>query len=497
MLGRTSESAAVQDHTTSAATGLVSLAREVARDLARLNYPAANWTPPTPASDGSTACDVLVIGAGMLGQTAAFALQRDGVRNIRVVDRAQKGREGPWAAYARMEILRSPKHLIGPDLGVPSLTFRAWWEAQHGAAGFAALHKAGRMAWADYLLWVRDQIDLPVENGVEAVLIEPGLPLARVTLQSAQGVEVVETRKVVLAGGRDGAGAPRLPFFPSFDATRGRRGRVFHSSDAIPFCDFAGRHVAVLGGGASAFDNAGTALEAGVRVTMFLRRPYLPQVNKSKWTGFPGFLHGFVGLDDATRWRFYTYIFAEQVPPPYESVLRCDRHPEFSIRFSEPWDDLAEDGDGVTIATRLGRHRVDAAILATGFDVDLLRRRECAAFRDHVLTWRDRVSDGEAQAHSEAARFPFLDEGFGLRERTAGVCPGLRNLHLFNWGVTMSHGALAGDIPGILPGVNRLSQALVRDLFAADADLHFQRLLAHEDEELRPTARFVPKEARR
>ena len=30
------------------------------------------------------------------------------------------------------EILRSPKHQIGPDLGVPSLTFRAGTEAQHG-----------------------------------------------------------------------------------------------------------------------------------------------------------------------------------------------------------------------------------------------------------------------------------------------------------------------------------------------------------------------------
>ena len=83
----------------------------------------------------------------------------------------------------------------------------------------------------------------------------------------------------------------------------------------------------MLGAGASAFDNAAAALEAGAEeLVMFARRPILPQVNKSKWTAFPGFLHGYASLDDARKWRFYTYIFSEQVPPPYESVLRCERH---------------------------------------------------------------------------------------------------------------------------------------------------------------------------
>ena len=32
-----------------------------------------------------------------------------------------------------MIMLRTPKDLTGPDLGVGSLTFRAFYEAQHGA----------------------------------------------------------------------------------------------------------------------------------------------------------------------------------------------------------------------------------------------------------------------------------------------------------------------------------------------------------------------------
>ena len=36
----------------------------------------------------------------------------------------------------------------------------------------------------------------------------------------------------------------------------------------------------------------------------------------------------------------------------------------------------------------------------------------------------------------------------------------------------MSHGAIAGDIPGLGIGAQRLAEAIVRDLFVADADRH-------------------------
>jgi hypothetical protein len=41
-----------------------------------------------------------------------------------------------------MLTLRSPKQLIGPDLGVPSLTFRAWYEAQHGTGDISPFDAA-------------------------------------------------------------------------------------------------------------------------------------------------------------------------------------------------------------------------------------------------------------------------------------------------------------------------------------------------------------------
>lgn len=47
-----------------------------------------------------------------------------------------------------------------------------------------------------------------------------------------------------------------------------------------------GKRVAVLGGGASAFDNAQHALGAGAgEVHVFVRRPQLPRINPIRWAG--------------------------------------------------------------------------------------------------------------------------------------------------------------------------------------------------------------------
>ena len=475
---------------------LAKLAAEARRDLSRLNFPAANWVPPS-TRDSKPVLDVLVLGAGLCGQTAAFVLMRDGIRNVRIVDRCPKGEEGPWGTYARMQILRSPKTLSGPDLGVPSLTFRAWYEAQHGEAGWQRLHKAGRLDWRDYLIWVRETVGIRVENGVEVIRLAPEPDGVAVTLRSAAGTEQVFARKVVLASGRDGSGGLRLPSFPGLVAAGGGLGRCLHSSQDIDFLGLANRRIAVLGSGASAFDCAATALEAGAaQVTLFVRRPHLPQVNKAKWASFIGCLRGFSALDDATRWQFFTYISGEQAPPPHESVLRCDAHAAFSIRFCAPWTDVCPDTEGVTMRTPQGDHRADMAILATGFDVDLTMRSELELVRDNILLWRDRISPEAAARVPECARFPYVGPGFEMMERTVGATPGLGHMHVFNWGVTVSHGALAGDIPGLRIGADRLAEALCRALLGADIATHLQRLHDAEDPELLPTKRFVPRERR-
>jgi FAD-dependent urate hydroxylase len=338
-------------------------------------------------------------------------------------------------------------------------------------------------------------VPIAVENGVEATRIDLDQGFARVQLAGPGGAETVYARKVVLAGGRDGAGAPYAPPFPSLDrAPQAARARVFHSSDSIDFTRFEGGRVGVLGASASAFDNAAVALETGAaEVRLFSRRPHLPQVNKSKWTVFPGFFHGYADLDDARRWQIYTYIFSEAVPPPHESVLRCDRHAGFTLHFAEPWIDVISAADGVTVVTPKARYGFDAVILATGFAVDLAQRPELARLHDRIALWADRISPQEASRHPEAARYPYLGPGFELVERTPGAAPGLRNIHCFNAGSTMSHAALAGDIPGLALGASRLSQAIARSLFLAGAEKLQAALHTHDDRELESTRYFLPR----
>jgi hypothetical protein len=81
-----------------------------------------------------------------------------------------------------MPTLRSPKEQTGPDLGLASLTSKAWYEAQHGRRHFADLHLIPTVDWHDYLQWYRSVLDLPVRNDAEAV---PSRPARSTTADAA------------------------------------------------------------------------------------------------------------------------------------------------------------------------------------------------------------------------------------------------------------------------------------------------------------------------
>ena len=153
----------------------------------------------------------------------------------------------------------------------------------------------------------------------------------------------------------------------------------------------------------------------------------------------------------------------------------------------------SKSADGVTVVTAKARYAFDAVIMATGFSVDLGQRPELAGFHDMISLWADHISPQEAGEHPEAARFPYLGPGFELMERTPGTVPGLSHIHVFNAGSTMSHGALAGDIPGLAFGANRLSRAIASSLFVASADALRANLKNHDDRELEPTRYFLPR----
>ena len=152
-------------------SGLDALEKRLAQDLAWLELPAKSWVPPREV-EGQRVRDVVIVGAGMAGLVASGMLKRLGVDNQVLFDRAPAGSEGPWVTYARMRTLRSPKQLTGPAMGLPALTFRAYYEARFGPEAWDALDRAPRTLWMDYLVWYRKVLELPVENDVEVKAID-------------------------------------------------------------------------------------------------------------------------------------------------------------------------------------------------------------------------------------------------------------------------------------------------------------------------------------
>jgi cation diffusion facilitator CzcD-associated flavoprotein CzcO len=126
--------------------GLTALEAQVRRDIALTAHPRTDWMKER-TRQGKAALDVLIVGGGQSGLATAFQLIRERVRNILVIDRAPQGKEGVWTTYARMPTLRSPKDQTGPDLDVPSLTFQAWFEAQHGAQAWTDLGLIASVDW--------------------------------------------------------------------------------------------------------------------------------------------------------------------------------------------------------------------------------------------------------------------------------------------------------------------------------------------------------------
>src|SRR5438067_1740216 len=104
--------------------GLEALEKLLKRDLEFINFPPRPWRilPSTSEDDPQHVFDVVIVGAGMSGLAASFALQQYGITNIKLLDEQPSGYEGPWATYARMKTLRSGKALMGPALSISNLT---------------------------------------------------------------------------------------------------------------------------------------------------------------------------------------------------------------------------------------------------------------------------------------------------------------------------------------------------------------------------------------
>ena len=456
------------------------LKNRVNQDLCMLQYPPKDWVKPRVTPAGEPIKDVVVIGGGMCGLVANFALLRAGIKNIRTFDLQEKGREGPWVNYARMETLRSPKTLAGPALGIPSLTFQSWYETQWGKESWEALGKIPTLMWMDYLIWYRKVLNLNIENETEVINITPLTHSFEITTKHKGITELVYARKIVLATGREGMAEPRVP--KPLEPFRGDCCK--HSSEEIDFQSMAGKDIGVIGISASAVDNAASALEAGANnVFLFVRSPTIPRINKMKSAGYPGFTHGFPVLPIADRLSLLSYVFKYRIAPPRDSVLRVWQHPNVHLCLDSEIHKAEKMGDKMHIFTNSEKYVLDNIILGTGFKINVTSPKYLSKFSNKIRTFRDTISAQE-QYFDEFLDFPDLGNSFQLQEKSIGEAEYLKDLHEFTFAATVSHGNVSGDIPAVSDGAERLARSIASDIFVEDYPRHFSELYDYEEPEL-------------
>ncbi|MGJ5040181.1 MULTISPECIES: NAD(P)/FAD-dependent oxidoreductase [unclassified Bradyrhizobium] len=458
--------------------GLAALTAQVRGDLARIAHPSMPWLTPVVGPDGRPARDVLIVGGGQSGLATAFALLRSRVSNVLVLDKAEAGREGPWLSYARMPTLRSPKDFTGPDLDVPCLTYQAWHEAKFGGESWRNLDLIPREYWADYLAWYREVLDLPVRNGCEVVDIAPAADgLLQATVRSKDGETTIYARKIVLATGQEGMGDWSIPEpLRHLPATR-----CAHSGAEIDFDSLRGRRVAVIGAGASAFDNAAAALEAGANsVDLLCRRTEIQLIQPYRWLTFRGFLRHFSELDDVWRWRFMRAVLELREGFPQHTYDRCARHAAFHLHEGAPVLIACETSEGVVLRTPQGEVTVDFVVSATGISMDFAKRPELQRFAANIARWCDRYTPDAGERNDRLGAFPYLADDYALCERVAGRTPWIRDVHVFAIASTMSFGASGSSINAMTTAVPKLVHGLTRGLFKADIDKHWANFQAYD-----------------
>jgi cation diffusion facilitator CzcD-associated flavoprotein CzcO len=466
--------------------GLRKLSEQVLRELELLDYPRREWMPARASSSGAHIYDVIIVGAGQGGLATAFGLLRERIKNILVIDENPLGRAGPWLSFARMHTLRTPKHVLGPDLGVPSLTVRAWYEAQHGEGSWDGLGLLPKEDWSSYLDWYRTTLSVPVrpDTRVGALRYRADASAFEVPCEAVgrEGQrEILLARRIVLATGIDGSGEWAVPAMITESLPRTL---YAHTRWDIDFEALRGKRVAVLGAGASAFDNASTALERGAaEVRLFFRRKQLVNVNPYRWAEFAGFLGHHGALPDADRYRFISQILRMGQLPPTDTYQRAKSLHNFHIQGGAAIRAVEQRGTGIALHTDAGAFEADFLIAATGFITDLSKRPELAELHAHIALWRDRYTPPAAEKNEDLERHPYLGPSFQLSERTPGSAPHLAHVYNFTFGGLLSLGFGGASISGMKYSIPRLVSGIAGSLFCEDRDHHFATLCAFDEKE--------------
>ncbi|TLM87473.1 FAD-dependent oxidoreductase [Pseudarthrobacter sp. NamE5] len=174
--------------------------------------------------------DVVVIGAGQAGLSAAYHLQRRGLDYV-VLD-AEDGPGGAWRhrwKSLRMETVNGISDL--PGIAKPAV------DPREPSSEFLTRYFGG----------YEEELGLAVQRPVKVTSVsrEDGDPGGRLLVSTSRGDWTA--RAVINA-----TGTWTRPFWPIYPGQSTFRGRQLHVADYVSADEFTGRHVIVVGGGISA-----------------------------------------------------------------------------------------------------------------------------------------------------------------------------------------------------------------------------------------------------
>lgn len=445
---------------------LSQLAERIHEDIRTTSH-HADWIPRF--SNGPV-LDVLIIGAGQAGLGVAFALQRERIDQVLVVDQGDDPyRVGPWKRYARMHTLRSPKRMKGIEIDVPSLHIQRWFEACYGKDAWLHTDLVPRMDWNDYLVFYRwvTNIDVRFRTRVIAVHrpIDAEGPFEVDMCESGNEhhQHKLYARRIVFALGLIGGGGSYVP--PMIASLP--KEKWFHSEEELDMASLQHKRIAVLGGGASGFDNAGSALEAGAKdCVVFMRRSEVPNSNPLRRMEFPGMQEHYYDLDDASKLEFTLFNGGLPQPPTQHTIWRCFEHSNFQLRMAESWEKIEEQDHGLVIHTRTQagdslQYNVDVIVAATGYTVNLSLRPELKEFLDDIQLWSEAYPPS---ATTPAKDNPYLGSGFEFTPRDASKAPWIARLHHFSTGARTSMGVTGNQLSGIYGGLKRMAWSIATSI---------------------------------
>lgn len=386
-----------------------------------------------------TTCDVAIVGAGPYGLSAAAHLGAANGLKVRVFGEPMSfwERHMPQGMF-----LRSP--LVATNLSDPNnvLTLGAFASAKKAATS----EPVPLCQFIDYGRWfqLKTRPDTDPRNVARIESCADGFQLSL-----ADG-EKLQSRRVVVATGIVNF-AQRLSQFADISPDLSS-----HSCDHSNLGRFAGKRMAVVGGGQSALESAALLHEAGAEVSVFIQESSVHFLRQHPWThqGLLGrilYAPADVGPAGLSQLVARPALF-RQIPRQLQNrlatrsirpagaawlKLRLQNVPILtghSIKSAVPIDN----GQKLRIRINDGREeQVDHVLQATGYRVDVSRY----PFLDRRLLGQIRIVNG----------FPVLNRGFESS---------VSGLHFLGAPAAWSFGPLLRFVAG----VEFASRALVRRL---------------------------------